>query len=291
MRRSVGVCIAFLLCCCLATMSFQYDETSDTRKEKWIQLFNGKDLDDWTPKFAGHEVGVNAKNTFRVTKGKLVVSYDEYDVFEGQFGHLFYKDKYSHYKLRAQYRFIGEQVDGGPGWAYANNGLMLHCQDPATMTVDQKFPLSLECQLLGAETEDVERPTANLCTPGSHVTLHGDLTEEHCLSTHTGPSYKFDTWVTIEAVVLGDSILHHVVDGDTVLTYTNPVVGGGLDGLDAALFTPGGLMSEGYISIQAETHSTEFKKIELLDLCGCMDPMAKNYKEYFLISDVSKCLY
>ena len=80
----------------------------------WISLFNGKNLDGWTPKFAKHNLGENYKNTFRVENGVLKVSYDEYERFDGEFGHLFYKDKFSDYKIRVEYRFVGTQIPGGP---------------------------------------------------------------------------------------------------------------------------------------------------------------------------------
>jgi glucose dehydrogenase len=39
--------------------------TSDPAARDWIQLFNGRDLADWTIKFAKHDPGVNLHNTFR----------------------------------------------------------------------------------------------------------------------------------------------------------------------------------------------------------------------------------
>src|SRR6185436_6787309 len=87
---------------------------------KWIQLFNGRNLDGWTPKITGYPLGENYGNTFRVENGVLKVSYDQYTEFGGKFGHLFYKDKFSHYILAAEYRFVGDQVPGGPSWALRN---------------------------------------------------------------------------------------------------------------------------------------------------------------------------
>ncbi|MBN1997021.1 DUF1080 domain-containing protein, partial [candidate division KSB1 bacterium] len=134
---------------------------SQTQESQWISIFNGKDLEGWTPKFAGSELGVNYKNTFRVTDGVMQVCYDEWENFNNEFGHIFYKDKFSHYKIRVEYRFVGEQVPNGPGWAFRNSGIMIHCQDPKTMTVEQSFPVCIEVQLLGGNGTD-ERQTANL---------------------------------------------------------------------------------------------------------------------------------
>ncbi len=232
---------------------------------RWISLFNGKDLTGWTPKFAGHELGENYKDTFRVQDGLLTAAYDQYEKFNGEFGHLFYKDSFSHYRLRAEYRFIGDQVPNGPGWAFRNNGLMLHCQSPATMAKDQDFPVSIEVQLLGGDGTN-ERSTGNLCTPGTNVVMNGQLVTQHCINS-SSKTYHGDQWVTVEVEVHGNRLIRHIINGQIVLEYTEPQ----LDERDAdakKLFDAGAglLLGEGYISIQAESHPTQFRKVELLPL-------------------------
>lgn len=240
------------------------NETSNLDQENWIQLFNGKDLTGWTPKIAGHELGDNYKNTFRVENGVLKVSYDGYDKFENRFGHIFYEKPFSHYKIRVEYRFIGKQAFPEVGaWAFRNNGVMLHCQSPESMGLNQEFPVSLEGQLLGGNGTD-ERPNANLCTPGLNVVMGDSLVTEHCISS-TSKTYHGDDWVTAEFVVLGDSVMYHIMEGDTVMTYSKPQIGGNFlpENYPLAAGTP---ISEGYISLQSETHPIEFRKVELLEL-------------------------
>ena len=131
---------------------------SPADRKDWIQLFNGKNLDGWVPKITGYPLGENYADTFRVANGMLQASYDKYAAFDDKFGHLFYeRQKFSHYILVAEYRFVGEQVAGGPAWAIRNNGLMLHSQSPQSMGKDQDFPISVEVQLLGGL---LERQTA-----------------------------------------------------------------------------------------------------------------------------------
>lgn len=242
-------------------------------RDEWIQLFNGKDLTGWTPKIRGHELGVNYGDTFRVTDGLLTVSYDQYKPqdmlsMDGKntknwekFGHLFYKDKFSNYVLRVEYRFIGDQVENGPGWAFRNNGLMIHGQDPARMATDQEFPVSIEVQLLGAG-ETGERPTLNLCTPGTNVVMNGELIKRHCTSS-SSPSFRGDQWVSVEIEVRGNDVIRHKVGGKTVLEYTRPQY----DERDAEaqpFIVDGDLMIRGgTISLQSESHPTQFRKIEL----------------------------
>ena len=170
---------------------------NDPNREEWIALFNGRDLADWSIKFAGHELGENFNDTFRVENGILGVHYDKWTSFSGEYGHMFYRQPFSYYKLVAEYRFVGSQLAAaGPklAWAIRNNGLMLHSPAPATMTKDQDFPISVEVQLLGGLSDGKPRSTANLCTPGTDVFYQGKLHTEHCTDS-TSRTYDGDQWV------------------------------------------------------------------------------------------------
>ena len=258
--------------------------------EEWVALFNGANYDDWTPKFAGYELGINHNNRFVYQDSLLSVRYAKTDTFNGNFGHLFHKQKFSHYKLRATYRFVGEQMTNGPAWAFRNNGLMLHCQEPATLGLDQDFPISLEYQLLGGDGIH-ERTTANLCTPGTNVVMNDSLFTPHCVNA-TSKTYHGDQWVTAEALVLGDSLVQHIMEGEVVLEFKSPTIGGGnISGYNESVYEVGKPLKEGYISIQAESHPIDFKSIEVLNLCGCMDEKAKNYKSYYVKADNTTCIY
>jgi len=232
-------------------------------EEEWIQLFNGKDLTGWSVKISGYELNDNFNNTFRVEDSLLKVCYDEYTEFNGEYGHLFYKDKFSHYILRVEYRFVGEQVTGGADWAFKNSGVMFHAQSAESMGLDQDFPVCLEAQFLGGSGEG-ERPTANLCTPGTNVYICDTLVTQHCISS-TSETYHGEEWVTVELHVFGDSIIYHIIGKDTVLTYTKPHIGGGNMPEDYPV-PEGTPVKEGYIALQAESHPVHFRKVELLNL-------------------------
>ena len=188
---------------------------AESHAEERIHLFNGRDLDGWTAKIAGHEVGENFARTFRVDNGILSVRYDGYGDFDDQFGHLFYDQSFSHYRITIEYRFVGEQQGGAPGWARRNSGVMLHSQDPRTMPRDQDFPISVEVQFLGGLGEGVARPTANMCSPGTEVTYLGARAENHYIDSES-ETFDGDQWVRVEAVVLGDSLVIHMVNGGKV---------------------------------------------------------------------------
>jgi hypothetical protein len=253
--------LALLMAC---NPSAQKKETAENMEaEEWIQLFNGKDLDGWTIKMNKYPLNENFNHTFRVEDGKMVTRYDQYEKFDGEYGHIFYKTPYSHYKLRVEYRVVGEQVPGGQGWALKNSGVMFHAQSPESMLVNQEFPVSIEAQFLGG-TGQGDRPTGNLCTPGTHVVIDGELYTPHCINS-TSRTYHGEEWVTFELVVYGDSLIHHLVEGDTVLTYSKPQIDGNdlPEGFPLAGGTP---LTSGYIALQAESHPYEFRKVELLDL-------------------------
>ena len=263
---------------------------SSQEASDWQQLFNGRDLAGWTPKITGYPLNENFGNTFRVENGVMKVAYDKYDNFNARFGHIFYKQKFSYYIIAVEYRFVGEQATGGAGWALRNSGVMIHCQPPETMGKDQDFPISIEVQLLGGSGKG-ERTTANLCTPGTNVVIDGKLFTPHCLNSKS-KTYDGDQWVRVETMVMGAGVVRHMIEGKTVLSYEMPQIGGGNVSNHWPLAkVDGTLLDEGYISLQSESHPVEFRKVELLNLVGCMDSKAKNYKKYFVKADNSTCRY
>lgn len=239
-------------------------ERGQCGSEEWVSLFNGKNLAGWRPKISGYEVGENFGNTFRAEDGILKVSYDEYDKFDGEFGHLYYKDKFSHYRLRLEYRFVGEQLPGGPGWGYLNSGIMLHCQSPESIRKDQDFPVCIEAQLLGGDGTG-ERSTGNVCTPGTNIVMNDTLVTDHCISS-SSKTYHGEQWVTAEVEVHGSEVVKHIINGQVVLEYEKPQFDP-RDGATVKLIEANNgelAVYEGYISVQAESHPVEFRNIEIL---------------------------
>ncbi len=267
MRLALFSLVAALLCLTGQPTSAQ----DTTKKEEWVQLFNGKDLTGWKPKIRYHELGDNYANTFRVADGLLQVRYDGYnDGFKETFGHLFHEKEFSHYILRVEYRFVSDQCKGGPGWAIRNSGMMLHGEDPAGMAKDQDFPASIEVQILGGNGKD-NRTTMNLCTPGTNVVMNGKLFLPHCTNS-TSKTYHGEQWVSCETEVRGSQVMRHKVDGVVVLEYNEPQ----LDDREAhskelAKKNGGLLLDHGTISLQSESHPIDFRKVEILVL----DPNAR----------------
>jgi len=271
-------------------------------KEEWQALFNGKDLSGWDIKITGHALNDNLNENFKVQDGVLNVDYSKFSNFNNAFGHLYYKQPFSYYKIRVEYRFTGKQLAGGPSYAYLNSGVMLHSQSAASVTLNQWFPVSLEMQLLASDDKQ-KRTNGNLCTPGTMVSMNGSPVNDHCIDSKSASSY-LNEWVTAEADVYGDSLIRHLINGDTVLTYEKTRVGGGFVN-SGMTWTSGGFaadslewikkdntpLSTGYIALQAESHPVSFRKVELLNLEGCMDKRASNYKSYYVKPNNSSCKY
>jgi hypothetical protein len=294
--QRAAIALAFAACAALGVAARDAGQApaapTGVDPKDWIQLFNGRDLTGWTPKFAHHELGENFNDTFRVDGGLLEVRYDKWTNFTDEFGHLFYKDPFSYFLLAAEYRFVGEQVPTARkdlAWAIRNNGLMILSPAPKTMLKDQDFPISIEVQLLGGLSDGKPRSTANLCTPGTNVVMDGQLRTAHC-TTSKSKTYDGDQWVRVEVLVHGDELVRHIVEGQTVLEYSKPQIGGGqASPTDPAVKVDGTPLTGGYISLQAETAPIDFRKVELLNLEGCMDPKAPEYKKYFVKSNPAMC--
>lgn len=257
----IQIVVSAVLCCCAGWA--QSDEP-EFKTGEWVSLFNGKDMTGWTPKIRYSDFGENYGNTFRVEDGMLKVRYDQYEEFGERFGHLFYKTEFSNYRFRVEYRFVGDQCKGGPGWAIRNSGVMVHGQKPETMDKDQDFPVSIEVQLLAGNGK-AARTTSNLCTPGTNVVMNGELKKQHCISS-TSKTHHLDEWVTAEIEVRGNKVIKHILDGDVVLEYTEPQLDERDEGAKKLIKDGQLALSGGTISLQSESHPCEFRKVEIMVL-------------------------
>lgn len=232
----------------------------------WVKLFNGKDINDWTVKVHHYDAGVNVGNTFRVEDNMIKVRYDQYDDFNDQFSHLYYNQPFSHFHLIVEYRFTGELQKGAPEYTVLNSGVMYHSQDPRSMKKEQNWPISVEMQFLAGLDDGQPRPTGNMCSPGTDIVYNGKMYDGHCLNS-SSKTYGKDEWVRAELIVLGDSLITHIINGDTVLQYSKPTMGGGVvDGYDSALWVPGKPLKSGFIALQSEGQPIDFRRVELRNL-------------------------
>lgn len=259
--------ISSLLLATGALVAASFAEETKAPERSWIALFNGQNLDGWTPKFAQHPLGENYADTFLVEDGILKVDYSKYGKFDRQFGHLYTDLSYSHYILRMEYRFVGKMMPDAPHYVNLNSGVMIHSQPPQSMTLEQEFPASIEVQFLADEGKG-PRPTANTCSPGTHLEIDGELITKHIVKS-SSPTFSADEWVQIEAEVHGNKEVIYRVNGIEVLRFQRPQ----LDPEDqkwagARLYAAGNplQLSFGHIALQAEGQPIWFRNIELKPL-------------------------
>lgn len=241
---------------------------------RWRPIFDGKTLKGWTPKVNHRAAGENWNDTFVVKDGVLRVSYDAYGHFTDEYAHLVYARKLKAYRLRLEYRFVGPPTPGAQGWAERNSGVMIHGQAADEMGIDQPYPVSVEAQILGGKPGQV-RPTGNVCTPGTTVTIAGKPMTEHCRNS-TSSTYQDGEWVRFEVEVHGARLVRQFVNGALVMEYSDlhlaPAEYAGFK-MDTA--TPAGRallargaapLEAGYVSLQGESTPIEFRRIELMPL-------------------------
>lgn len=235
-------------------------------QEQWVPLFNGKDINDWIVKIHHHETGDNFGNTFRVQDNMIQVRYDQYGNFNDQFGHLYFKTPFSYYHLKLEYRFTGQWVKTAPIYTLLNSGIMYHSQDPRSMPKEQDWPISIEMQFLAGLDDGQARPTGNMCSPGTHIVYKGKLDTRHCINS-SSKTYDKNEWIKAELIVLGDSLITHIINGDTVLQYSKPQIGGPVvNRYDPKQKQDGKLLSSGYIALQSEGQEIDFRNIQIMNL-------------------------
>jgi hypothetical protein len=271
MKRSLIRILASIALACAFQSAFLRGADPAPAPKQWVSLFNGKDLDGWTIKIAGHPLGENFADTFRVEDGMIKVYYDKYPKFSNQFGHLYSNIPYSHYILRMEYRFDGKVMADAPEWCNSNSGVMIHAQSPMSMFLDQMFPVSLECQFL-ASVGTGPRQTASVCTPGTNIEIDGKLITDHIVRS-TAPVFPIEEWVKIEVEVHGGRQIIYRVNGKEVLRYQRPQLDPNetdpqrlqavrqLQAAGAEFY-----LEYGHIALQAEGHPVWFRNIELMHL-------------------------
>ena len=244
-------------------------QSSKTDSDGWKSLFNGKNLEGWIAKIHHHELGDNYANTFQVKDGSILVNYDEYGSFNERYGHLFYKESFSSFHLKFEYRFNEQWLKDAPSYTYRNSGVMFHSQDPNTILKEQDWPISVEYQMLADAENGKPRPTGNMCSPGTDVVFEGDeIDRRHCINS-TSETIAWDEWVQADLIVYSDSLIIHKVNGEEVLRYSKPTIGGGVtNGFNPDIKIDGKALTEGYIGLQSEGQGVEFRaiKIKILDL-------------------------
>ncbi len=240
--------------------------SSQPQTGEWVDLFNGKNLNNWTAKINHHEPGDNYANTFRAEDGLLKVRYDQYEQFNERFGHLFYDKEFTHFHLKFDYRFSGEFLESAPSYAKRNSGVMFYSQSPESIQTHQNWPISVEMQLLAELEPGKTRPTGNMCSPGTEVFYKGELYQGHCLKS-SSKTYQMNQWVSAELIVNHGQVTQ-IINGEVVLKYSQAYATKDdlIAGENPEIWQQMTVLTSGYIGFQSEGQPVEFKNIKIKEL-------------------------
>ena len=251
-----------LLISSILLLSF-YPGSESSPAKKWVKLFNGKNLNNWQMKISGYPLGENFGNTFSVTDGILSVRYNQYDSFSNKFGAIYYNKKFRNYRLRVEYRFVGELTPGAPSWGFRDGGIQYHCQSPSSLGLTQSFPVCLEYNLHGGNGKD-ERPVGEICASGMSVEINGKKNSSFCTPANVKKTFHGDQWVTAE-IESRDGKFRHFVNGEEILQFQNPRYDPKHTIGKTFIVNGNDLVKDGYISLQSNSHPMDFRKVEILE--------------------------
>lgn len=256
--------ISFLFASLVLVCAFSNSKiTANKPHPKWVRLFNGKNLDGWQMKIAGYPLGENFGNTFRVEDGLLSVRYNAYDSFRNRFGAIYYNKSFHNYRLKVEYRFVGETTIGAPSWGFRDGGIQYHCQPPASLGMNQSFPVCLEYNLHGGNGKD-ERPVGEICCSGMYANVDGKRNPSYCTPATVKRTFHGDQWVTAE-IEVRDGTIRHFVNGEEILQFTDPVYDTAHTIGKTFIVNGDNKVRSGFISLQSNSHPIDFRKVEILE--------------------------
>ena len=159
----------------------QQAEAAPPDSGKWISLFNGKDLEGWTPKIKGYDAGENYAEHLPGRGRRAQGLLRQYPQVRRQVRAPVLQEASS--RTIACGSSIGSwatSAPAGPAWAIRNSGVMIHCQSPESMRKDQDFPVSIEVQFLGRRRQGRSGRPATSARPGTNIVMDGKLITQHC---------------------------------------------------------------------------------------------------------------
>lgn len=159
------------------------EKDKKTSKNETVQLFNGKDLSNWS--FFLKDQSVNPTTVFTVKDGVI-------NIAGNPFGYMRTKEKYSDYKLHVEWRWPVEAT---------NSGVFVHVQDQ-----DAIWPKCIECQLMAGNAGDF------VCMSGADVNERSDKTKPVVKKKAESSEKPSGEWNTMEVTCKGN-IVEVVVNG------------------------------------------------------------------------------
>ncbi|MCM8536435.1 MAG: DUF1080 domain-containing protein [Lentisphaeraceae bacterium] len=251
----------------------------DLEKEKWISLFNGKDLSGWEVFVRGQEPLKDAQNYFQVHKGNMHFYKDVEAGDKVEWAVIQSKESFTHYKLRFEYKW-GPKRFAPRDKVKKDSGLLIHCYeaDRSKWLSRGAWPNSVECQIQETDTGDL-----HLVGTKASVNVGGELFKRDNRQFprfSQKPGQKLERvkrvlresqvdelykWNQVEAEVLGDKASFWV-NGRLVMAVTDMKKPFELNG--QVIWQT---LDYGKIAFQCEGAEILYKNIEILPLSECLE--------------------
>ena len=161
----------------MAQPKSQKSRTREAVQGKKINLFNGKNLNNWV--FFLKEPGVDPSSVFTVRNGLIHIS-------GSPFGYMRTKEIYSDYKLHVEWRYPIEAT---------NSGVFVNVQLPDTI-----WPKCFECQLQAGNAGDF------VCMGGAEMNEQADKTKRVVKKLAGSAEKAVNEWNTMEVICSGNTI-------------------------------------------------------------------------------------
>lgn len=176
-RFLVLLAITILVPCTLMAQGKGKAKAPKGKKSETIQLFNGKDLENWA--FHLKDQSVDPATVFTVQNGVINIKGDP-------FGYMRTKDSYSDYKLNVEWRWPTEAT---------NSGVFVHGQQP-----DAIWLKCVECQLQAGNAGDF------VCMNGAEMDERKDKSKIVVKKTGKPAEKPQGEWNKMEVVCKGNTI-------------------------------------------------------------------------------------
>jgi len=242
---------------------------AEEKKEKWISMFNGKDLTGWEVFVRGQKSLEDSQKYFQVHEGNMHFYKDVDPNEKVEWAVVQNKIDYSHYKLRFEYKW-GEKRFAPRKTVKRDSGLLIHCHEKDREKWRSKaWPISIECQIQETDVGDLHlvgtKATVNVCGE----LFKRDKGEFPRFSRSSGQKlervkrvlaeHQYDElykWNKIEAIVTGTTAAFYCNE-NLVMEVTDmkkPV---------GESWVP---LSQGKIALQCEGAEVMYRNIEILPL-------------------------
>jgi hypothetical protein len=243
---------------------------TEKAKEKWVSLFNGRDLSGWYTFLQKHGKDSDPDHVIVIEDNAIHLYKDAPEASQVVMGYIATQKEYGNYHLRFQYRWGTKKFK--PRYALKRDaGLYYHLNGP-----DAVWPRGLQFQIeqtdvgdlltlygfaldtwIDPETRNNDQATFKEPEKGGQPRVLGGKGIGY--QKRLPGDFEVEGWNTIEVIAKGDTTVHvlngHVVNRGSKIRFTDPERPGST--------TP---VTRGRIALEIEAAEIYFRNVEIRDL-------------------------